>query len=56
MLLWQEYLEEYPEGYSYSQFCKRYRKWQKSAEKTTMRKPKKAGEEVEMDYAGAKSA
>jgi len=51
-LLWQEYLEEYPEGYSYSQFCERYRKWQKSAEKTTMRKPKKAGEEVEVDYAG----
>jgi len=51
-LLWQEYLEEYPDGYSYSQFCERYRKWQKSAEKTTMRKPKKAGEEVEVDYAG----
>jgi transposase len=52
MLLWQEYLEEYPDGYSYSQFCERYRAWQKSAEKTTMRKPKKAGEEVEVDYAG----
>jgi transposase len=52
MLLWQEYLEEYPDGYSYSQFCERYRKWQKAAEKTTMRKPKKAGEEVEVDYAG----
>jgi transposase len=52
MLLWQEYLEEYPDGYSYSQFCERYRRWQKAAEKTTMRKPKKAGEEVEVDYAG----
>jgi hypothetical protein len=27
MLLWQEYLEEYPDGYSYSQFCGRYRQW-----------------------------
>jgi transposase len=45
MLLWQEYLEEYPDGSSYSQFCERYRRWQKAAEKTTMRKPKKVGEE-----------
>jgi len=52
MLLWQEYLEEYPDGYSYSQFCERYRQWQKTAEKTSMRKPKKVGEEVEVDYAG----
>lgn len=51
-LLWQEYLEESPEGYSYSQFCERYRQWQKSTEKTTMWKPRKAGEEVEVDYAG----
>jgi transposase len=52
MLLWQEYLEEYPDGYSYSQFCERYRQWQEGAEETSMRKPKKAGEEVEVDYAG----
>ena len=52
MLLWEEYLEECPDGYSYSQFCERYRKWRKTTEKTTMRKPKKAGEEVEVDYAG----
>jgi transposase len=52
MLLWQEYLAEHPDGYSYSQFCERYLQWQKASEKTTMRKPKKAGEEVEVDYAG----
>jgi len=52
MLLWQEYLEENPDGYSYSQFCERYRQWQKTAQKTTMRKPKIVGEEVEVDYAG----
>jgi hypothetical protein len=52
MLLWQEYLAEHPDGYSYSQFCERYRQWQNVSEKTSMRKPKKAGEEVEVDYAG----
>lgn len=52
MLLWQEYLAEHHNGYSYSQFCERYRQWQKASEKTTMRKPKKVGEEVEVDYAG----
>ncbi len=52
MLLWQEYLREHPEGYSYSQFCERYRQWQKATEKTTMRQPKKVGEEVQVDYAG----
>jgi transposase len=52
MLLWQEYLAEHPDGYSYSQFCERYRQWQKAAKETTMRKPKTAGEEVEVDYAG----
>jgi transposase len=26
-LLWQEYRERHPEGYSYSQFCARYSVW-----------------------------
>ena len=52
MLLWEEYLAEHPDGYGYSQFCERYRQWQNASEKTSMRKPKKAGEEVEVDYAG----
>jgi transposase len=29
-LLWQEYKEEYPSGYQYSQFCEHYRRWRKS--------------------------
>lgn len=52
MLLWQEYLEEHPDGYGYSQFCERYRRYMKAQEKTVMRIPKKAGEEVQVDYAG----
>ena len=52
MLLWQEYLEEHPDGYGYSQFCERFRRWAGEQETPVMRKPKKAGEEVEVDYAG----
>lgn len=52
MLLWQEYRDEYLDGYSYSQFCVRFRRWLKTQAKTVMRIPKKAGEEVQVDYAG----
>lgn len=52
MLLWREYLTERPDGYGYSQFCERYRQWQKAQQKVTMRIPKKAGEEAQVDYAG----
>lgn len=52
MLLWQEYLEEHPDGYGYSQFCERFRRWSGEREAPVMRKLKKAGEEVEVDYAG----
>lgn len=52
MLLWQEYRDEYLDGYSYSQFCVRFRRWLKTQTKTVMRIPKKAGEEVQVDYAG----
>jgi transposase len=52
MLLWKEYLEEYPDGYGYSQFCERFRLWAGGQEAPVMRKPKKVGEEVQVDYAG----
>ena len=52
MLLWEEYLAEHPDGYGYSQFCERFRRWADGQETPTMRKPKKAGEEAEVDYAG----
>ncbi|MEW6405333.1 MAG: IS21 family transposase [Chloroflexota bacterium] len=52
MLLWEEYLAEHPDGYGYSQFCERFRRWAEVQETPTMRKPKKAGEEAEVDYAG----
>ena len=52
MLLWEEYLAEHPDGYGYSQFCERFRRWAETQETPTMRKPKKAGEEAEVDYSG----
>jgi transposase len=52
MLLWEEYLAEHLDGYGYSQFCERFRRWTEAQEMPVMRKPKKAGEEVEVDYAG----
>jgi transposase len=51
-LLWMEYREEYPDGYSYSQFCERFNRWQKKTRKPTWRRPVKPGEKVEVDYAG----
>ena len=52
MLLWQEYITAYPDGYGYSQFCEHYRRWGKTQEKPVMRIPKKLGEEAQVDYAG----
>lgn len=50
-LLWREYLEKFPNGYSYSQFCQLYRDWSKKF-KPTMRLNHKAGEKVFVDYTG----
>jgi transposase len=50
-LLWIEYLEAYPQGYSYSQFCQLYREWSGKL-KPTMRLDHKAGEKMFVDYAG----
>ena len=51
-LLWEEYKEEHPEGYSYSQFCVHYRRWRETLS-VTMRQEHKAGEKVFVDYAGS---
>lgn len=51
MLLWEEYKEKHPDGIMYTQFCERYRKFKK-ANQISMHKEHKAGEEVEVDWAG----
>ncbi len=51
MLLWQEYKEQYPDGYQYSQFCHLYRQWADRLD-PVMRQEHRAGEKTFVDYAG----
>jgi transposase len=52
-LLHLEYLEQYPDGYRYTQFCERYREWL-ARRGFTMRQEHIAGEKLYVDYAGKK--
>jgi transposase len=54
-LLWVEYRQEHPQGYSYSQFCYHYRHWAKQLN-PMMRQKHKAGEKLFIDYAGQKAS
>ena len=49
--VWQEYREQHADGYSYSQYCERYRQW-KSRQDLVMLQEHKAGEKLFVDYAG----
>lgn len=51
MLLWEEYKEKNPDGIMYTQFCDRYRNFKKDNQ-ISMHKEHKAGEEMEVDWAG----
>ncbi len=52
LLLWQEYRQCHPEdGYSYAQFCHRYRVW-RDKQKRSMRQTHLAGEKLFVDYCG----
>ena len=50
-LLWQEYLAEHPNGYSYTRFCELYGAW-KQCISPTMRQTHIAGERLFVDWAG----
>ncbi len=50
-LLWEEYLGIHPDGYQYSQFCERYRRWSKTID-VCLRQTYRAGELLFVDYAG----
>jgi len=52
-LLHLEYLEQYPDGYRYTQFCECYRRWLKRRG-LSMRQVHRAGEKVFVDYSGKK--
>lgn len=51
MLLWQEYREQHPDGYQYSQFCEHYNRWADSLH-VTMRQRHRAGEKAFVDFSG----
>ena len=51
-LVWQEYREQHPDGYGYSQFCELYRDW-KTRRDPVMLQEHKAGDRIFVDYAGA---
>jgi transposase len=49
--LWEEYKENNPDGYQYSQFCLRYHTWAHTLD-VSLRQDYKAGEKLFVDYAG----
>jgi transposase len=51
MLLWEEYRQREPNGYSYSRWCDLYRAWEGRLS-PTMRQSHPAGERMFVDYAG----
>jgi transposase len=50
-LVWEEYRETYPEGYSYSRFCELNQRWSRN-QHVTLRQEYKAGEKMFVDWAG----
>jgi len=53
-LLWQEYIERHPQGYSYTRFCELYGAY-KGRLDVVMRQTHRAGEKLFVDYAGQRS-
>jgi len=51
-LLWFEYKERHPDGYQYTQFVERYRRWARKLD-VVMRQEHRAGERLFVDYPGA---
>ena len=51
--LWEEYIEENPEGYSYSRFCYHYQVW-KDCSQISMHMEHKAGDKLFVDFTGKK--
>lgn len=50
-LLWNEYKIDYPDGLSYSQFAKKYRKWKKE-NRLSMKQTYRNGEQALVDFCG----
>ncbi len=54
-LLWNEYKEQHPQGYQYSQFCELYRQYARKLD-LSMRQIHRAGEKLFVDYCGKTQA
>jgi transposase len=52
-LLHLEYLQQHPDGYRYSAFCRAYREWL-GRQRLSMRQVHKAGDKLFVDYSGKK--
>src|SRR5216684_707863 len=50
-ILWDEYIEQQPDGYRYSRFCELYRAWEGKLS-VTMRQAHAGGDKLFVDYAG----
>lgn len=50
-ILWDEYIEQNPQGYRYSRFCELYRSWEGRVS-VTMRQAHVGGDKLFVDYAG----
>ncbi len=51
LLLWQEYKAVHPDGWQYSVFCERYRRWL-STQSMVLRQAHAPGDKLFVDYAG----
>jgi len=52
-LLWEEYKESYPDGYSYSRFCRKFKEY-RNQEEVTIRLEHEAAYRLSVDYTGKK--
>lgn len=52
-LLWEEYIEEYPHGYSYCIFCRKLGRY-RAQQDVTIRIQRKAAEKMSIDFTGKK--
>lgn len=50
-ILWDEYIDQHPDGYRYSRFCDLYRSWEGKLS-VTMRQAHAGAEKLFVDYAG----
>ena len=53
LLLWQEYLQQHPDGYSYSQYCFHLKEYNRKSD-VSMHLEYTAGDMIMMDFAGKK--